>query len=46
MSPSALGYRLDDDMQKIKPGMVEHYTDLENIIAGRYDELVNKKNNL
>lgn len=44
-APSALGYKLDKDMSKIKPGMVNQYSDLENIIAGRYDELVNKKNN-
>ena len=46
ISPSALGYKLDNEMEKMKPGMVAQYTDLENIIAGRYDELINKKNNL
>ena len=41
--PSKLLTKLDNSLDKIKPGLTHKYSDLENLIAGRYDELVAKK---
>lgn len=41
----ALIYKLHDASKDIKSRMSATYSDLENVMAGRYDELINKKNN-
>lgn len=38
-STQALTYTIDDNLAKIRKNMVRGYSDLENIIAGRYDEI-------
>jgi len=44
-SPSTLGINLDIKQQELRKGMVNEYTDLENIMGGRYDDLIEKKKN-
>lgn len=41
--PSKLLQTLEDKKASIKPGLTAKYSDLENLMAGRYDELVAKK---
>ena len=36
-------HKIDNEQTKIKLGLTSKYSDLENLIAGRYDELVAKK---
>lgn len=40
---NALTYRIAGEQAKIKGSMVTKYTDLENLMAGRYDELIEKR---
>ena len=40
---NALTYKIAKNQTAIKQSMVNNYTDLENVIAGRYDELIDKK---
>lgn len=43
---NALTYKMAKEQAVIKPGLVKNYTDLENLIAGRYDDLIAKKKEL
>ena len=42
----ALTYSLAKTKENIANATVQHYTDLENLMAGRYDELIKKKNTI
>lgn len=42
----ALTYNLAKAKENIAHATVQHYTDLENLMAGRYDELIKKKNEI
>ena len=41
--PSKLLHKMDEKKKDILPGLTHKYSDLENIMAGRYDELHKKK---
>lgn len=43
---NALTYKMAKEQASIKPGLVKNYTDLENLMAGRYDDLIAKKNEI
>lgn len=43
---NALTYKMAKEQASIRPGLVKNYTDLENLMAGRYDDLIAKKNEI
>ena len=43
IDPSNLLHKMDENKKSILPGLTQKYSDLENIMAGRYDELHRKK---